>query len=139
MSNYNLVFNEYCWRGKELTAPEKSGIYCAYSCVKQNGQLLVHELLYIGQAGDLRQRLTQHTQDGDFDSELNDKKVVFYTWAELDGRSLDACEAAMIYHFKPRYNDKLKDRFTGHDTTNVKCSGKWAFRVKEEFTQKPTE
>ena len=139
MNDYKLVFDEYCWRGKELTAPEKSGIYCAYSCVKRDKKLLVDELLYIGQAGNLHKRLTQHTQQGDFNPELKDEKVVFYTWAELDGRSLDACEAAMIYHYQPKYNNQHKERFTGHDTTHVICSGKWAFRVKGEFTQEPTE
>ena len=139
MNEYNLLFDEYCWRSKEMTAPEVCGIYCAYSCVKQNGRLLVHDLLYIGQTGNVRRRLIQHTQEGDFDSELTDDTFVFYTWAELDGRSLDACEAALIYHYKPRYNDKHKDRFSGHDKTHVSCSGKWAFLVKGEFTQEPTE
>lgn len=138
MNNYSLQFDGYCWRGNETTAPTASGIYCAYSCVKQNGQFFVSELLYIGQAGNLRQRLTQHTNAGDFDLEIANAKVVFYAWATLDGRSLDACEAAMIYHFQPRYNTQNKNSFTGHDITSVSSSGKWAFRVAGTFTQEPT-
>ena len=138
MNDYKLQFDNYCWRGNENTAPNVSGIYCVYSCVKQAGQFFVSELLYIGQAGDLRQRLSQHTTKGDFDRELVNGKVVFYTWALVDGRSLNACEAAMIYHFQPPYNQQCRNSFTGHGITSVESSGRWAFRVSGLFTQEPT-
>ena len=138
MNVYDLNFARYCWRGNEDTAPESSGVYCAYSCVKQEGQLFVDELLYVGQTGNLRNRLKEHTSSGKFKPELDAGKVVFYAWAVLDGRSLTACEAAMISHYRPRYNEQLKDGFRGHDVTRVSCSGEWAFRVKGEFTEEPT-
>ena len=139
MNNYALDFSGYCWQGLESSVGEDSGIYCAYSCRNINGQMLVDRLLYIGQSDNLRRRLSQHTASGKFQPEIDQGKSVFYSYAVLDGRSLDACEAAMIHHFRPPYNEQSTATFQGHDATTVTSSGRWAFSVAGTFTESPSQ
>lgn len=138
MNDYVLTFAGFCWMQNELTAPEAGGIYCVYSCNRIGSKMIVDRLLYIGQTDNFRRRFSEHTASGKFTPETAANKAVFYSYASLDGRSLDACEAAMVYHFQPPYNDSLKGSFSGHDTTTVSASGPWAFRVAGSFTQVPT-
>ena len=138
MNNYVLNFDNYCWMGNESTAPECGGIYCVFSCNRAGSQLLVDELLYIGQTANFRRRFEEHTASGRFSPETAAGKVVFFAYALLDGRSLNACEAALVYHFQPRYNESLRESFSGHDVTTVSAGGRWAFRIAGSFVQNPT-
>lgn len=141
---YNLVFDEYIWKGNESEVQaELSGIYCFYAVRKNANGKEYSKLLYIGKALDLRARFLKHSrppkgfkQSGeveikDMDDYLCDPEDVtrkcFYAYAELDGRSLEKCEAAMIKEFQPIINIQGKKTLGCHDESYFKIDGKHVY------------
>lgn len=113
METYDIVFKGYRREEKVSTMPEYSGIYLAYRCAynKANRTVSLRELIYIGQAQNLRTRLLQHKNDGDLDKELKDGEQICYAYAKVDADKLDIVENALIFAQQPRTNTNLKQSF----------------------------
>ena len=67
--SYSLNFKGY-WREKNKEGvPSRSGIYLVYRCVyeKESNTVGLREIIYIGQAVNVRERIANHDRLGDFE------------------------------------------------------------------------
>lgn len=121
---YALDFDGYWTYGSEGFLPGFAGIYCVYSCTNNRPEktVAIEKLLYIGQARNIRERLQSHDDFANWVSELGHGKTLCYSYAPLPWKSLDICEAALIFHMKPLFN-KIGERGFHHDKTHVTTKG----------------
>ncbi len=63
-----------------------------------------------------------HEHKPQWESELRTGEMLCYARAELDKTSLDICEAALIFHYRPVCNGTADKNFH-HDTTHIVMSG----------------
>ena len=133
MNDCVLNFANYCWQGDETKVPNVPGIYCVYACTQNGARQIVDGLLYIGKSLRLQDRLSRHTRERDLNQDPS--KSLFYAYAELDGRKIDACEAAMIVHFRPPLNSVNTVSLGAHGDTRVTIEGAWAFRIRGTFVE----
>ena len=99
----------------QWAVPNISAIYCLFSTKDDgHGGRSLNNLLYIGKttaSNGFRNRCLQHL-DPKRDDYLHNTKdncpdnLCWYTYAPLDGRSLERCEAAMIKKFPAPLNEK---------------------------------
>jgi hypothetical protein len=135
---FELEFVGYRLEAGLKSWPEKSGIYCVYRCVShpKDNQVSLEKLIYIGEAGDLRKRMSSHEKFDVWESCLKDGEVLCFSYALVSGVDRERCEAAMIYEHQPIKNEHCKDSFS-HDETTISLSGdiKW---LTANFTVKKT-
>ena len=141
---YDLHFDNYAWAGSCSAMPEKAGIYCMYSVKVVGNESQLDKLEYIGKALNLKQRIEKHCRKPELDADGrptdksaspseylynhdNPKAKCFYTYALLDGRSLETCEASMIKQFKPDINTKYTKTLGCHAAARIVVSGKYAY------------
>ena len=131
---YSLNFRGYKIEGNEDTFEHDSGIYCVYACTYNpiENTVRIRQLLYIGQAEDFYVRHRDHNKMPDWKARLLPGEKLCYSRAYLDVKSLDICEAAMIFEHKPVCNDTADVDFH-HGTTHVITSGKNIF-LHADFT-----
>ena len=143
-----LVFDGCLWQSDSLSAPEKPGIYCFYSVWHELGDDIPKfdntNVLYIGKAINLRDRLKDHASKKIKDRETGKEKdnpdylydpnhpdrECFYSYAFCDGRSLERYEAMMIHKYRPLINTKNKETLGKHTPTELIVSGKFAPTLK---------
>ena len=67
VKTYNVTFKGYRMESDAEGLPEYSGIYIAYRCVynKVANKVSLKELIYIGQAENIRRRILSHRNTGD--------------------------------------------------------------------------
>ena len=116
--------------------PNVSAIYCLFS-TKDNGRggRALAKLLYIGKttaSNGFRNRCLQHLNPKREDYLHNTEdncpdNQCWYTYATLDGRLLEKCEAAMIKQFSPPLN---KNDPTNDSPSRIIISGKFADVMK---------
>ena len=124
--SYSLEFNGY-WREPNVSGlPDKSGIYGVYACVYDSNERTVDlkRLLYIGEAADVRDRVTNHEGWTTWKRQLKFGEVICVN-AALISPDLDRqrAEAAMIFKHKPPCNTEYVDNFP-FDKTTIRTSGK---------------
>ena len=131
----DLIFNGYYYPN-DPAIPESSGVYCIYatqlfqipfsiSANSPNGvqererreRRKRDELLYIGQAENLKKRIQQHAT-----SDYPASRQYLYSYAVLRRDQLDMVEAALVFHFKPRDNKNLTEKYI-HSDIDVSISG----------------
>ena len=111
IKSYSLIFNGY-WREIDKKGiPSKSGIYLVYRCVYnvKSNTVGLKDIIYIGQAENVRERIVNHDRLTDFMSQLQQGEELCYSVAEVSKSDLDVVENALIFAQKPILNDKLKD------------------------------
>lgn len=87
--------------GQSSSFPDKSGIYCVYSM--HNGKLI-----YIGQAENLRQRITNHDRWQDFlKHRISPVTDLVTTYALLPIGDMDKAEGRLIAKNRPPENEKI--------------------------------
>lgn len=97
--------------------PSRSGIYCVYTATRTGEKkVALHELIYIGEAMDCKDRLATHDRFEDWERELSEGQVLCYTFAAVPEVDRGRAEAALIFHHKPKLNDRCKDAFHNEDT-----------------------
>jgi hypothetical protein len=84
--------------GDSNNFPEAGGIYCVFS--EPEGQLI-----YIGQAANIRNRIQQHERWPDFRRHETGNGIAI-TYALLDGHIRDPIEARLIQRNAPPENDR---------------------------------
>lgn len=134
IKSYSLIFNGY-WREIDKSAvPSKSGIYLVYRCVynKQSNTVGLKEIIYIGQAENVKERLDNHDRLPDFNAQLQRGEELCYSVADVSKNDLDVVENALIFAQKPILNNQLKDSFN-HGAVTVKVDGRCACMKYTDF------
>ena len=122
---YALEFSGY-WREPTMgSVPDKSGIYCVFSCVHNQAEKTVSlkKLIYIGESGDVKSRLANHEKLGDWKKHVKQGEVLCFSFAPAPEASRVRCEAAMIFKHKPPVNTEYTEAFP-HDKTTISITGK---------------
>jgi hypothetical protein len=124
--NYSLDFDGY-WREPNVSGlPAKSGIYGVYACVYDTVEKTVSlsRLVYIGEAGDVRDRVSNHECWPVWRQQLKQGEVLCVNAALISPEAdRQRAEAAMIFKHKPPCNTEYADNFP-YDTTTVVTTGK---------------
>lgn len=123
--NFNLDFEGY-WREKNKSGiPDKSGLYCVYTCTynKPEKTVSIHNLLYIGQSESVMSRLSNHEKFDMWNAELKSGETLCYSYTSVPLADLDRCEAALIYKHKPKINTEYVNNFPFLKTT-IQLTGK---------------
>ncbi|MXX05288.1 MAG: GIY-YIG nuclease family protein [Acidimicrobiia bacterium] len=123
---YSLDFSGY-WRAENAGGlPDHSGIYCVYTCtfnVKQK-TVSLRRLLYIGESGDVRSRVSGHERWDEWEGKLLVGQELCFSAALISPKSdRERAEAAMINIYKPPCNVEYVDSFP-FDKTNIETKGK---------------
>lgn len=124
----------------EYKVPDASAIYCLYS-TKDNGRggRSLNNLLYVGKtvaSNGFRNRCLQHLDPkrNDYLHNTTDccpDNLCWYTYAVLDGRSLEKCEAAMIKRFKPPLNKSVPAH---NEVSILEIKGRYASGIRGTWT-----
>lgn len=135
---YELEFDGY-WREPAMgSIPDKSGIYCVFSCVHNQAEKTVSlkKLIYIGESGDVKSRLAIHEKLGDWKKHVKQGEVLCFSFAPAPSASRIRCEAAMIFKHEPPVNTEYTEAFP-HDKTTISITGKTTL-LKTNFTVQRT-
>lgn len=126
VKSYALAFEGY-WREPNVSGiPAKSGIYGVYACTFDSNQNTVslRRLLYIGEAADMCDRVTNHDRWQDWKRKLNQGEVICVNAALISPEAdRQRAEAALVFKHKPPCNTEYVDAFP-FDTTSIASSGK---------------
>ena len=122
---YSIEFAGYWpdWR-KDLL-PARSGIYCVYECThnQRKNTIVARQLIYIGEADDVRSRVSNHEKYEDWKRRVRPGNDIFYSVAFVEGAEQARCEAALIFAHQPPENTAYRTAFP-FDRTTIKLSGK---------------
>ena len=118
--SYILNFDGY-WRAPNAGGlPADSGVYCVYAGTHktQENTVSLRQLLYIGEAANVRDRVVGHERWHDWERKLQPGEVLCFS-AALIGPKTDRqrAEAAMIYKHKPPLNVEYVNSFPYEQTT----------------------
>ena len=122
--SYSLTYDGY-WR--EVNArgiPAQSGIYSVYACRHNPSAktVTVRKLVYIGEAQNVRDRISRHEKWPLWRRHLSAGEVLCFNFAPIIGGRARV-EAALIHHHKPPENTEYVDTFP-YEETRVSTSGK---------------
>ena len=132
MKCFELDINGFCWESNVADVPEKAGIYFVYACYygERDKKWYSGELVYIGEAEQLKTRINQHANPIKEDDNLHiDLPQVYrrlwYTYAFFEGNKDDRllCEAALIFKHKPLKNNAHKSHFGSKYDVNIVLRG----------------
>lgn len=131
MRQYKLYFEGSILDDDRSNLPTYSGIYLVYRglLTPDKKSLICSDIIYIGQAEDIRRRLSVHNKRTDFLNSLKEGEVLFYSYAKVEQENLDRIENALIYKFKPTLNDNGKDHFP-YPSTIIDSDGQCALLPK---------
>jgi len=137
--SYSLKFQGYWREEKAGGVPNKSGVYGVYTCThdKTKGTVTLHKLVYIGQAADCQDRISNHTKKPKWQKHLKKGQELCYSFGSVASADRDRVEAALIFKHKPPENVEYRDTFP-FDETTIQTSGRNQF-LKPKFTVKRTE
>ena len=132
MKTFNLHFDG-SWSDRiREELPEYSGVYLVYRGILDHGSFLCREILYIGQAENIRLRHTKHEKRDSFLAELRPNEVLFYSCAPVAKSDLDRVENALVFKMHPKLNEKLTETYP-YGTTMVVSDGQCSL-LKKQFT-----
>lgn len=121
MKSFNKTIEGYYTNLQSLST--NKGVYFVYRCIHNSTAKTVDlkELLYIGEAENIHQRVTTHNRYDDWKRKLRAGEVLCWTeCAEaIDRKTL---EAALIFKHKPPLNVEYVNSFP-FETTSVSLSG----------------
>lgn len=103
---------------EENDMPDGSGVYCIYRA-KSCGKLIqLVELLYIGESGDIRERLENHEHYCDWLRRLQDDECLVFSFAPANKADRENAEAALIYVHSKKYRGLINDSGTKNFNRN---------------------
>jgi hypothetical protein len=124
-ATYTLAFDGY-WRVPNIYGiPAASGIYAVYACTHNvaQGTVSLCGLLYIGEAGNMRERITCHERWGDWASHLLPGEELCFSAASITTASgRQRAEAALIREHQPPCNSEYMYAFP-YGATTVLATG----------------
>jgi len=124
---YAIEFDGYWREPNKSSVPALSGIYCVYACTHntQANTVSVRKLIYIGESGNVRLRISNHPKQRDWERHLEAGEQLCYNFGAVAAGSRVRCEAAMIFKHKPPENTEYVNEFP-FDQTTMNLSGKTA-------------
>lgn len=130
-----VVFTGY-WRDCDKDKmPEEAGIYVVYrsSYNERWNYISLKEIIYIGKAENVRERVANHEKLSLFKTKLKEGEELCYSFGEVEKDSLDIVENALIYAQKPEFNTELKDDYI-YDATHITLDGTYELMKYTNFT-----
>ena len=120
-----IKFQGYWRDAKKESIPAKSGLYCVYKCTHnvRDKNLSIHNLIYIGEAENVRNRVAQHEKYSEWHRSIRPGNELCFSFGIVDSKNRDRAEAAMIFKHKPSLNPEYNDSFP-FDKTTMSLSGK---------------
>lgn len=124
IKKYNITFKGYRLEENASSLPEYSGVYMAYRCDynKITNKVTLKEIVYIGQAENLRTRILSHNNTKDLHVGCAEGELICYAYASVSLNDLDVVENALIFAQQPRLNQKLKESFN-HNASSFEIEG----------------
>ena len=139
MKIFNKTINGY-WREMDVSyMPQKSGVYFVYrgKYDAASDRVSIRELLYVGKAENINERLLNHEKYGLWKRYLWNGEELLFSCTEEGTTANARLEAAYIYEHQPICNTQGKDSFN-YPLTRVISSGSTAqlqldFSVQQAF------
>lgn len=125
---YSIEFEGY-WREPNIGGiPDKSGVYCVYTCVfnQSNDTVDLKKLVYLGESENVNTRIKNHEKWNLWRKYLKQGEQICFSYSYIDSANRDRVEAALIYEHKPPVNDEYVNNFP-FDRTTINTSGRNAF------------
>lgn len=124
--SFTLTFEGY-WREEDKDEiPSRSGVYCVYTCTKHApGKIEIHELIYIGEGGNVRERISNRpaSEWESWKSYLKWGDELCFSFAQVDAATRERIQCALIFGHQPPENDKCKEGFP-FDTVGLNLEGR---------------
>jgi len=136
---FEVDFEGY-WREPNIGGiPSGSGVYCVYECTYNvsSNTVLVHKLIYIGEGGDVNDRIKNHGNWDDWKKHIQSGNQLCFSYGYVESADRERVEAALIFKHKPLENSEYTDSFP-FDKTTIILSGKTAL-LKTSFTLEKTD
>jgi hypothetical protein len=136
--SFNIKFDGY-WREKDIEGmPSSSGLYCVYECLynPENDTVSIMRLIYIGEASDVRDRISNHEKKEDWKRYVGAGTELCFSFGGVEPEHRSRVEAAFIFMHRPPENDEYKDTFL-YDETTICTSGMNA-KLQPSFTVRTT-
>lgn len=134
MDKYELNFNGYWIDSRISGIPKTSGVYLVYRCTYDNDGVSLKELLYIGQAENLYERISNHDKKDLFKKQCKEGETLCYSVAEVLPNNLDIVENALIFAQKPQLNAEYKDSFLHEVPVSFQLEGRCKLMKYQNFT-----
>lgn len=122
-----IEFDGY-WRDDNKGGlPAKSGVYCVYECTHntQESTVSIHKLIYIGEAEDVKTRISNHEKRHDWLKHVRRGNELCFSFGGVGATDRARAEAALIFKHKPPENEDYVNSFP-YDKTTMSLSGKTA-------------
>lgn len=134
MKHFDIYFKGYRRDINKETLPTYSGVYCVYRCIfnQESSTVSLRELIYIGQAENLNERLNNHNRYDDFVRQCQQNEELCYSYAQVPLEDLDEVENALIFMQQPQLNGRLLDDYN-HEEATFEIEGKTALLVYTKF------
>jgi excinuclease UvrABC nuclease subunit len=134
MKTYNVIFHGYKRDENKDSLPSYSGIYMVYRCTydSDNKTVSLKELIYIGKAENIHDRINNHDKHDNFIGELQIGEQICYSYAEVSKDDLDVVENALVFAQKPKLNESLKDSFR-YESAQFLIEGRTALLTYTKF------
>lgn len=134
----DLSFDGYWREVNQASIPNNSGVYLVYACRYDQASRTVtlEKLIYIGEAGDVRDRTSKHEKWPEWRKLVPQTSQICFSFAEITSPDRERAEAALIYYHKPPCNDEYLNEFPFEDT-EIKSTGRCAL-ITSPITAKQT-
>lgn len=128
---FNQDFKGYYLNTTSL--PSISGVYVVQSYIynKDKDNISLKNLIYIGKADDINNRVTNHEKIDDWKKELKYEEQLCYSYTEVSTIYNERVEAALINANQPIVNTEYKIWFP-FDKTTVNSNGRFSL-LKENI------
>ena len=128
---FNQEFKGYRLESDIKSLSTNSGVYGVYRCIhdKDKDNVSLKELIYIGKADDLNDRINNHNKWDDWRTYLKKGEIICFCYTFVDKVYNERVEATLINSNQPPENIEYKDSFP-FDKTIVNCSGKHQYIKK---------
>lgn len=135
METYQINFQGYRREEKTDTLPIYSGIYIVYRAIynPEDNTVDLKELIYIGKALNLKERITTHNMKPDFDNKLSEGEELCYAYASVAEANLDRIENGLVFSQQPPLNTQYKRSFN-YPPTRFIIEGKCALLSHTNFS-----
>ena len=116
--------------------PPKAGIYLVYvgKYNKEKDKVTLRKLIYIGEAEDVRDRLSKHEKLSEWQKHVYEGERLLFSMAEVVNPDRERAECALIYYHKPPCNDDECVVTFPYEDTTVKSVGRCKF-ITTKFTR----
>ena len=134
---FDQEFNGYRLESNIKTLSTKSGVYGVYRCIynREKDTVDLKELIYIGKADDINDRINTHEKWDDWKTYLKRGESICFCYTFIDKNYNERVEAALINYNQPPENIEYKNSFP-FDKTTVNCSGRHRFIKKSNIVNR---